>query len=187
MSFYYKVGLLQKVKAHLKHGGIIAYPTESCYGLGCDPFNYTAINRLIKLKRRKKDKGLIVIASKFKQLNQIIKPLTKKQFKKTRQYWPGANSLIMDTKSSISYNLTGKHKTVAVRVTQNKSVIQLCNFIDSALVSTSANKSSMKSIRTYRECARQFGAPVLVLPGITNFAKKPSTIIDFKTNIILRR
>ena len=186
MSFYYKVGLLQKVKAHLKSGGIIAYPTESCYGLGCDPFNYKAINTLIKLKRRKKDKGLILIAGKFKQLGTIIQPLTKEQFKKTKQYWPGVYSLIMDTQPNVMYNLTGKHKTIAVRLTLHKNVIQLCNFVNSAIVSTSANKTNMKTIKTYRECSRQFGTSVLVLPSITNFVKKPSTIIDLKTNKILR-
>ena len=187
MIMRYKTGLLRQVREHIKKGGIIAYPTESCYGLGCNPYDYKAINKLIKLKQRKKDKGLIIVASKFKQLNNIIKPLSVKQIKQTTHYWPGSYSLILDAKPSISYNLKGKHTTVAVRVTQYKLVIQLCDFINSAVVSTSANKSKLKSIRTYRECIRQFGQSVLVLPGMVGNATKPSTIIDLKTNKVLRK
>ena len=174
---YYKIGLLKLVKQHLKCGGVIAYPTESCFGLGCDPGNYRAINKILKFKQRNKIKGLIVISSKFNYLNSLVLPLSKTDMSFTQKYWPGAYSFILEAKKNLPNILTGKHNSLAVRLTKHKLVRQLCNYLHMALVSTSANKSGFISIKSYRECSKHFGRKVLVLPGTTLFAKKPSTII----------
>lgn len=184
--YNYSSLLLYKVKQHLKSGGIIAYPTESCYGFGCDPFNYKAINKIIQLKGRSKTKGLIVIAGDRKQLNGLIQPIPAVKEDIIAKYWPGFYSLILPTTDKVPRNLIGRHHKIAVRVTKHKQVQQLCKFLDMPLVSTSANKAGFKAVKTYRDCMRQFGDKVLVLPGITNFAKKPSTIIDLENNRILR-
>lgn len=183
---YYSAALLNKIKHHLKQGGVIAYPTESCYGLGCDPLNYKAINKIIKIKGRSKTKGLIVIAGRIKQLNKLIKPLSASELTEISAFWPGFYSLILSTNSNIPRNLTGKHHKIACRVTRHPLVKQLCNYLGSSLVSTSANKSGQQSIKTTRECQRRFGSQVMVLPGLTQFAKKPSTIIDWETRKVLR-
>lgn len=184
--YRYSNALLAKAHNHIRQGGVIAYPTESCYGLGCDPFNRKAIDRILKLKRRSKTRGLIVIAGKKEQLQSLVKPLQKRDNKDIDQYWPGPFSLILATKKNIPRNLTGKHHKVAVRVTKHALVKQLCGFLNMPLTSTSANVSGHKAIKTYRECHKKFGNSVLVLPGLTNFAKKPSTIIDWSTKTILR-
>lgn len=184
---FYSTKLLQKVKAHLKNGGLIAYPTESCYGLGCDPFNYTAINKLIKTKGRSKTKGLIVIAGSTSQLHKLIQPLTNNQQEQLIQYWPGFYSLVLRVTTKVPRNLIGSHSKVAVRVSTHPHVKQLCHSLSSPLVSTSANKSGHNSIKSYRECQRQFGKKVLVLPGNVGNAKKPSTIIDWESQKVLRK
>ena len=186
MAYIYSIGLLRKVKKHLQQGGVIAYPTESCYGLGCDPFNYQAINRVIRLKGRSKNKGLIVIAAKFAQLKHLIQPLTDKEIIALKEFWPGFYSIILPVRQELPANLTGIHHKLAVRLSKHQGVTQLCNFLAMPLVSTSANKSGCRSIRDYRECKRQFGRQVMVLPGVTGFAKKPSTIIDWHTRQKLR-
>lgn len=186
MSYPYTASLLRKVKKHIRMGGVIAYPTESCYGFGCDPFNYQAIKRIIHLKERSKAKGMIVIASSFSQINSLIQPLTGKDIDELKKFWPGFYSIILPVRKQLPTNLTGSHSKLAVRLTKHKSVIQLCNFLDMPLVSTSANKSGCFSIKTYRECKRQFGHRVMVLPGMIGFAKKPSTIIDWHTRQKLR-
>ena len=178
----YKIGLLRQVRSHLKRGGVIAYPTEFCFGFGCDPFNHKAINKIIRLKQRDKKKGLIVIAAKTSQLNSLTKPLTNE----VNQYWPGAFSLVVQAREKVPFNLSGKSRRIAVRVTAHKPVIQLCKYINIPLVSTSANKSGFKPVRTYLEGKRLFGAKVLVLPGTTGFAKRPSVIIDWENHNILR-
>ncbi|MDD3267489.1 MAG: L-threonylcarbamoyladenylate synthase [Burkholderiales bacterium] len=177
---------LIKIKQHLKKGGVIAYPTESCYGLGCDPKNHKAINKVIRIKGRSKTKGLIVIAGNLKQITPLTKTLSDKDTSKLKQYWPGFYSIILPVNHHLPSNLTGIHNKIAIRVTNHKQVQQISNHIKSALVSTSANKSGKQSIKYYKECIRHFGNKVLVINGNTMFQKKPSTIIDWETKTILR-
>lgn len=184
--YRYTNKILSNAYKHIKNGGVIAYPTESCYGLGCDPLNRKAIDKIIKLKRRSKTRGLIVIAGEIKQLESLLMPLKSKDYNDISKYWPGPFSLILSTKQNTPKNLTGQHQKIAVRVTKHQLVKQLCQFINMPLVSTSANISGHKAITNYRECQKKFGKSVLVLPGLTNFAKKPSTIIDWSTKKILR-
>lgn len=186
---YYSLSLLKQARKHIQNGGIIAYPTESCYGLGCDPFNYQAVNNLIYLKRRAKAKGLIVIASQINQLEKLIKPLSvKDKIVINSHYWPGPFTLILDCPNNnlIPVLLTGKRNKVAVRVTKHPLVRQLCDFLHQPLVSTSANYSGFRAIKTYVKCFDMFGHRVMVLPGQTSNAKKPSTIIDWASKKILR-
>lgn len=184
---YYSTQLLQEVQQHIQNGGVIAYPTESCYGFGCDPFNPIAIQKIINLKRRNKNKGMIVIAGSIKQLDKLIQPLNNEEIESIfNNYWPGSYSLILPVTKKVPHILVGQHKQIAVRITKHELVKQLCNYLNMPLVSTSANKSGNKSIKTYKECVRHFGNDVLVLPGNTLFAKKPSTIIDYKNKKIYR-
>ena len=183
---YYSPAKLKQIKRHLHNGGVIAYPTESCYGFGCDPFNYSAINKIIQLKGRNKAKGMIVIAGSVAQLQKVIKPLNANDKSQLTQYWPGFYSVILPVSRQTPRNLIGAHRKIAVRVTRHKLVKQLTNSLNMPLVSTSANKSGHQSIKTYRECVRQFGKRVMVLSGATNFAKKPSTIIDWESKKVLR-
>ena len=69
----------RRIAAHLRRGGLIAYPTESCYGLGCDPDNRTAVQRLLRLKQRPQHKGLILIAASYRQVARYLHPLTPAQ------------------------------------------------------------------------------------------------------------
>lgn len=175
---------VKKIQQHLKNGGVIAYATESCYGFGCDPFNYNAINKLLKIKQRPKTKGMIVISGNKKILTRIVAcDLNNPEFDR---YWPGSYSIILPTKDVVPKNLVGKHTKIAVRLTKHKQIIQLSQYLHIPLVSTSANKSGMKAIKNYRECVNKFGKQVMVIKGITNFAKRPSTIIDWETKNILR-
>ena len=183
---YYSPARLKQIKRHLRSGGVIAYPTESCYGFGCDPFNYSAISKIIRLKGRNKAKGMIVIAGNVTQLQKVIKSLNPTDKLQLTQYWPGFYSIILPVSHQVPRNLIGSHRKIAVRVTRHKLVKQLTTSLNMPLVSTSANKSGHQSIRTYRECVRQFGNQVMVLSGTTNFAKKPSTIIDWESKKILR-
>jgi L-threonylcarbamoyladenylate synthase len=184
--YRYAPKLLAKVRRHLAGGGIIAYPTESCYGFGCDPFQHKAIAKILKIKGRSKTKGLIVIAGAEHQLNSIIQPLSPSERMEISKYWPGPFSLILPSTTKVPCNLIGRHSSIAVRITRHQLVQQLCRNLDSALVSTSANHAGHRSCRNYRETMRQFGSQVMVLPGLTNFAKKPSTLIDWFSKQQLR-
>lgn len=182
----YSNSQLHKIRRHIKNGGIIAYPTEFCYGFGCNPFNHKAINKILKIKKRSKAKGLIVIAANINQLHNLILPLSDLDTQKLKSYWPGFYSIIMPSKTNVPKSLTGKHNKLAVRVSKHNLVGQICNYLNSPLISTSANISGHQPIKNYRECVRQFGKKVMVLPGSTSFAKHASTIIDWESGKQIR-
>ncbi len=187
MIDYYPIGLLKKIKTHIVNGGVIAYPTESCYGLGCNPFDYKAVDKIIKIKERDPSKGMIVIASKQKQLEKLIQPIKLIDQLEIDKYWPGFITLVLPANlKNVPSNLLGKNKELAVRVSKHKYVIELCNYLNMPLVSTSANKSGHKPIKTYADCQKQFNHSVMVLPGLIGYAQNPSTIIDWQTRQILR-
>lgn len=179
--------LLQKLRAHLQHGGVIAYATESCFGLGCDPRNFRAVRRLLKLKGRPQRKGLILIGANFSQLAPFVAPLNPQQSASLRPYWPGPTTLLMPAARRTPKWLTGHHTALAVRVTAHPDAAWLCQRLGMALVSTSANRAGARPLKTYADCRKAFGTSVWVLPGRIGKRKRPSTILDFKSGRILRQ
>ncbi len=174
------------LRRYLLRGGLIAYPTESCYGLGCDPGNRKAIRRLLRLKRRPRAKGLILIASSVRQLIPYTAPLTQPQIDQTRATWPGPHTWLVPASKNCPVWLTGKHRSVAVRVTAHRGASQLCRGVRMALVSTSANLSGGKPAKNMRDCLRLFGGRVRVLPGRIGRRRRPSTIQDLISGKVYR-
>jgi len=172
--------------AHLKCGGLIAYPTESCYGLGCDPQNRMAVQRILKLKQRPQRKGLILIASEYHQVARYLQPLTSAEQHKLVSAGAQAITYLMPARHSCPRWLRGAHDTLAVRFTTHPFARQLCRSVNSALVSTSANRSGMRPVKTYAECQRQFGNKVWGLPGNIGKRKLPSTIRRWADGKVVR-
>lgn len=176
-----------RIRLHLRRGGVIAYPTESCYGLGCDPRNPRAVRRVLALKRRSPAKGMIVIASDARQLTPYIAPLTAGLRRDMRAAWPGPHTWLVPASSRCPAFLRGNHDTVAVRVTAHPGAARLCRMAGMALVSTSANLSGGKPARTAKECIRLFGRRALVIAGPIGTRKRPSTIQHLITKQIIRK
>jgi L-threonylcarbamoyladenylate synthase len=174
------------LRAHLKRGGLIAYPTESCYGLGCDPRNPRALKRLIRLKGRGATKGLLLIADHFKRLQPFVTPLPAVERARMQKSWPGPVTWVVPASSACPPLLTGGRPTIAVRVTAHPGAARLCRSLGMALVSTSANKSGRRPAKTAAECRRIFGARVRVIAGRIGTRKRPSTLIDLATGTLLR-
>lgn len=172
--------------AHLRRGGLIAYPTESCYGLGCDPDNRSAVQRLLKLKQRPQYKGLILIAANYRQVARYLQPLTPDQQQQLQNVGAQAITYLMPVRAATPRWLRGSHDTLAVRLTAHKQAAQLCRSVSSALVSTSANRSGQRPAKTYAQCQRLFGRKVWVLPGQVGKRKKPSTIRMWGDGKIIR-
>lgn len=166
----------RRIAAYLRRGGLIAYPTESCYGLGCDPVNRRAVHRILKLKQRPQHKGLILIASTHYQVARYLQPLTTDQQRQLKIAGAEAITYLMPVRNTAPRWLRGSHDTLAVRLTAHPYAKNLCRGANSALVSTSANRSGQRPARTYAQCQRLFGRKVWVLPGLTGKRKKPSTI-----------
>ena len=176
----------RKLAAHIARGGLIAYPTESCYGLGCDPRNRRAVRRLLRLKGRPQHKGLILIASHFKQLASYLQPLTAQQQEELRSGGAQAVTFLMPARPDCPRWLRGSYDTLAVRITAHPGAAALCNALHMALVSTSANRGGAKPARTHVDCLRRFGGRALVLPGQVGKRRRPSTIRDWTSGKIVR-
>jgi L-threonylcarbamoyladenylate synthase len=177
----------RKLASHLKHGGLIAYPTESCYGLGCDPGNRKAVQRILKLKRRPQRKGVILIASNYRQVARYLQPLTLTDQSKLLNDGAQAVTNLLPTRASTPRWLRGEHDTLAVRLTAHPFAKKLCHDAGSALVSTSANRSGQRPAKTFAECERLFGKKVWVLRGRVGKRKQPSTIRAWPDGKIIRK
>ena len=176
--------LLGRIRRHLRAGGVIAYATESCYGLGCDPKNHGGVRLLLKIKQRRQSRGMILIAGRLPQLKRYVASLPKRE--ELRKFWPGPYTLLLKASRFAPKWITGRHDKIAVRLTAHPGASGLCNSLGTALVSTSANVSGMKPAKTYRDCISRFGSQVLTIPGKIGKRKKPSTILDFESGKIFR-
>ncbi len=127
----------------LHTGGVIAYPTEGVWGLGCDPCNESAVLRLLAIKQREVDKGLILVASQFEQLRSFVDftALPADRLAEVLASWPGPHTWVMPAARATPRWITGAHDSVAVRISAHPQVVELCNAFGGALVSTSANRA----------------------------------------------
>lgn len=175
-----------ELRAYLTRGGLIAYPTESCYGLGCDPRNTRALKRLVALKGRSAAKGLLLIADSFKHLAPYVGRLTPAERARMARTWPGPVTWVVPASAACPPLLTGSRPTIAVRVTAHPVAARLCRMLGMALVSTSANRSGRKPARTAAQCRRMFGARVRVIEGRIGARRRPSTLIDLASGAVLR-
>lgn len=166
---------------------VIAYPTEAVFGVGCDPDSETAVMRLLELKQRPVDKGLILIAANYEQLKPYIDDtmLTDVQ-RETIFPLAGPVTFVFPAPATTPRWLTGRFDSLAVRVTDHPLVVALCRAYGKPLVSTSANLSGLPPCRTVDEVRAQFGAAfpvVLVKRGRLN----PSEIRDALTGELFRQ
>jgi len=183
------VEVLQAVNI-LHQGGVIAYPTEAVYGLGCDPKNVSAVKKILEIKKRKKEKGLILIAANFEQLKPYLLPLEKDIEKKLLASWKNQNGAItwlVPAKKDISDYLKGQFDTLAVRVSNHPTVKELCEKFGGAIISTSANISTEESARTSEQVKQIFKNEIdFIVEGETDINAQPSEICDALTNKIIR-
>lgn len=179
--------LLHRLRRHLKQGGVIAYPTESCYGLGCDPRNRRAVMKLLRLKGRPQSKGLILIGADFVQLQPYVAPLSDVQMNTIAPSWPGPVTWLLPAARRTPSWLRGAHSSIAVRVSAHPLAARLSRALRMALVSTSANRSGLKPLRSYAACRKSFGSEVLVVPGLIGKRRRPSTILDLASGGVLRK
>ncbi|MEJ2141491.1 MAG: L-threonylcarbamoyladenylate synthase [Gammaproteobacteria bacterium] len=178
---------VQQAAEILKQGGVIAYPTEAVYGLGCDPGNEKAIQRILELKGRVAAKGLILIAASFSQLQPYISELEQEVKSEILDSWPGPVTWIVPAKETVSHNLRGTYTTLAIRVTSHPIVQELCNCFGGALVSTSANPAGQEPARTTEEVKRYFEDSLdYILEGETGGLDKPTEIRDALSKKIIR-
>lgn len=148
--------LLEQAVICLKNGDVIATPTESVFGLSCDPDNAAAVEKLLTLKHRDITKGLILVSDDLSHLLPYIYPLTNMQQQKVLATWPGPVTWLVPKAASLANWISGEHDTVAVRVTAHPLLRQLCAAFGKPLISTSANVSNALPAKTADEVRMAF-------------------------------
>ncbi len=171
----------------LASAGVVAYPTEAVYGLGCDPNNRCAVRRLLAIKRRPAGKGLILIASDYAQLAPFIQHLDGTRMAEILATWPGPSTWLLPARATTPGWLTGDHRTLAVRVTAHPLAAALCRAWGGALVSTSANVSNRRPARTALTLRKRLRRrPDLILVGACGTLARPTAIRDGATGRVVR-
>lgn len=178
---------IKQAAATVRQGGVLVYPTEGVFGVGCDYRQEAAVKRILQLKQRPISQGLILIAGHLQQLLPLIQPTDKFDLAKALKTWPGHHTWVFPASSLTPKWITGDHSTVAVRLSEHPTVVTLCQELGHALVSTSANISGQATPTSCAEIAAMWGDQVdgyLDLPlGSHN---KPSSLRMASTGQVLR-
>jgi L-threonylcarbamoyladenylate synthase len=173
----------------LKNQQVIAYPTEAVFGLGCDPMNESAVQRLLTIKQRPVEKGLILIAANLAQLEHYVdlSKLSALQIDNIKQTWPGPATWVMPAKAQVPKWLTGQFDSIAVRVSAHQTVQQLCLAFGGPITSTSANLTGLTPCVTTAEVTQQL-APLLgaIVDADVGELAQPTTITDALTGKVYR-
>jgi L-threonylcarbamoyladenylate synthase len=160
-------------------GGIIAYPTDTFYGLGADPGNPAAVRRLFEIKGRRTDQPILLLLSDAGEVNNWAAGVTPQASVLMNRFWPGPLTLVFKAKAGVLPELTAGTGTIGLRVPGNGLTLDLLRSLGGVLTGTSANLSGRPSLRTAREAAEALGPLVdLVLDGGETTGGKPSTVVD---------
>jgi len=176
----------QAASAVLK-GGVIAYPTEAVYGLGCNPYDAQAVMRLLQIKHRDISRGLILLGRGLGDFADFIVAPDKEIRNKLESTWPGPVTWLLPARDDCPVWLRGRHSSIAIRVTDHAQSRALCDQIDSAIVSTSANRAGHKALKTALQVRQIFAGELdYILGGSTGGHEQPSQIRDAVTGTIIR-
>ena len=178
---------IDQAVAALRSGGVVAYPTEAVWGLGCDPRNEKAVRRLFKLKQRPAGVGVILIGADLAQVQPYLGDCPAAALARATATWPGPNTWIFPRSASTPDWIAGEHAGIAVRVTAHSVARELCLAYGSALVSTSANPHGHAPARSSTEVRRLFSDRVdVIVEGELGGLERPTAIRDAVSGEYLR-
>jgi len=162
----------------LKNGGIIVYPTDTIYGLGCDIFNKKAIKKIYQLKKRDPKKPLSIICHDFKQISQYAY-LSDQAFKTMKKLLPGPYTFILKAKNKTPSTFISKKKTVGIRIPQNAICLELVKQLGNPIITTSLNISGEQVMTDPQELSKEMINKIDYIIDVGPLPQEASTIIDF--------
>ncbi|SDK23795.1 L-threonylcarbamoyladenylate synthase [Billgrantia gudaonensis] len=178
---------IEHAVAALRRGGVIAYPTEAVWGLGCDPDDDAAVARLLRLKARDPAKGLILVAASIAQFAPWLERLPPALHAPLVASWPGPNTWLVPDNGRTHALVRGAHDSVALRVSDHPGVIALCEAFGGPIVSTSANRAGEAPVTSAAAVREAFGDALdAIVPGELGGLERPSTIRDLISGRVLR-
>ncbi|KUJ83074.1 tRNA threonylcarbamoyladenosine biosynthesis protein RimN [Microbulbifer flavimaris] len=168
-------------------GAVIAHPTESVWGLACDPFNRDAVERLLQLKNRPVAKGLILVSGDSDDFGGLLDNLSAEQRQKMTESWPGPVTWLVPHFGLVPPWISGDHHSVALRCTDHPFTAALAHAFGGPIVSTSANPGGCQPARSKYQVLRYFGDSLdFVGGGATGGRQSPSEIRDLVTGQVIR-
>ena len=171
----------------LRLGGVIAYPTEGVWGLGCDPDDGDAVERLLRIKRRPRSRGLILVASRIEQFDPYLEGLHWSVRSRLVDSWPGPVTWLVPDNGRAADWIVGDSDSVALRVSAHPVVRALCAAFGGALVSTSANRSGRAPIAQLWRLRAFFGRDLdAIVPGALGELAGPTPIRDVIDGAVVR-
>ncbi len=171
----------------LQRGDVIAYPTEAVYGLGCDPFNSMAVAKILQIKGRTIEKGFILVASSWEQVESLVEPIEPPALYRVLDTWPGPITWTFPAKDDVPHWILGNHSTLAIRVSAHPVIRDLCDVFGGPIISTSANLQGHPPIRDHRTAILTFGDDVaIILKGKVGKQINPTEIRNAVTDEVIR-
>lgn len=171
--------LIERVARLLKKGGVIGYPTETVYGIGCNAFNFQAVERIYSLKHRDRSKAMILIAADIVQISELVETIPESAEKLIENFWPGPLTIIFETSSRLKEFAFGRSKTVAIRIPGCAICLELIKQTGFPLVSTSANRANEPASTTAEQVHAAFSEELdVIIDGGPTPANLPSTLVD---------
>lgn len=178
---------LRQIVRSIRQGGIVAYPTEGVYGLGCDPLNADSVFRLLAIKNRSQSKGLILLASHLEQLRPYLATLNEQQQQKLSESWPGASTWVIPANPATPRWITGQHRGIAVRVTAHPVAKAICERLQHPIISTSANITGHPAARNSLRVRQYFPVGIdYCVSGSNSLRNTPTPITDLVSGQSLR-
>ncbi|KKP40556.1 MAG: sua5 superfamily-like protein, tRNA threonylcarbamoyladenosine biosynthesis protein [Candidatus Peregrinibacteria bacterium GW2011_GWF2_33_10] len=171
--------VVQKAANLIKKGELVAFPTETVYGLGVDALNPEAIRKIFQAKGRPSDNPLIVHIADLKDLQVLAENIPKEAYFLAEKYWPGPLTFILDRQKIVPDEITGRLETVAIRMPKNEIALNLIKLSETPIAAPSANKSGRPSPTDAETVFEDFGNEIAMIldGGKTEFGLE-STVID---------
>jgi len=167
----------------IRSGGVLAYPTDTLYGLGVDPRDPRAVQRLFALKGRQADQPILLLLPDAGAVKDWAAAVTPQAERLMQRFWPGPLTLVFTAQAGVARELTAGTGTIGLRVPGSAITRQLLAFLGTALTGTSANRSGAKDPETAAQVLETLGAGVdLVLDGGRTAGARPSTVVDVRTD-----
>jgi L-threonylcarbamoyladenylate synthase len=176
------------ILAVLGHGGVIGFPTDTAYGLGADPFNEAAIQRIFEIKQREETKPILLLVDSIRMTEAVSRPPAT-FYRLAGQFWPGPLTVILPAAPSLSAKLTAGSGTIGLRWPDAEFATSLVSRFRRPITATSANRSTMPSAVTCDEVKSQLGTSLDVLiDGGVLPARTGSTLLDLVSDppVLLR-
>jgi len=169
----------------VESGGVIAYPTDTFYGLGADPRNHRAVKKLFEIKGRTEDQPILLLIADAEDVREWASSVPPRARELMERYWPGPLTLILSAKPDVLPELTARTGAIGLRVPGSELTRGLLRYLGRALTGTSANRSGKPSPRTAAEAEAAIGDAIdLILDGGDTAGGQPSTVVDAKSGSV---